>query len=178
MTKARIVVMGVSGSGKTTVGEAVAARLGLPFVDGDALHPPANIAKMRSGIPLEDADRWSWLDLVARTLAEAPAGAVVACSALRRAYRNRIRRGVPGCRFLYLALNQAAADARLAARTGHFMPESLVASQYATLEVPDPSEADIVTVDASLLPDAVVAWALDRGFGGRSDPPREDLTGV
>lgn len=165
-----LVVMGVSGSGKTTLGEAVATHLGLAFVDGDDLHPPANVAKMAAGIPLDDADRWPWLDRVGGTLADAeayPAGVVVACSALRRVYRDRIRAEAgAGLRFLYLSADEAEMVARLKARPNHYMPPSLVHSQFAALEAPDPAgEPDVLTLPATGAVtekvDAVARW-LDR----------------
>jgi carbohydrate kinase (thermoresistant glucokinase family) len=149
VTVPRIVVMGVSGSGKSTVGAALATRLGIGFVDGDALHPAANVAKMHAGVPLDDADRWPWLDAVAGTLAASETGVVVACSALKRAYRDHIRQRAGGCRFLYLAAPERVAHGRVAGRRTHFMPGSLVASQYATLEPPAPDEGDVLTVDAT-----------------------------
>lgn len=157
-----IVVMGVSGSGKTTIGRALAAAHGLDFVDGDDLHPAENVAKMQAGTPLDDADRAPWLDAVARTLGDAaahPAGVVVACSALKRTYRDRLRAGAPGCRFLYLALVPEVAASRVGHRPGHFMPASLVANQFATLEVPGTDEADVIAVDAGLpVPEIVAAF--------------------
>lgn len=154
----RLVVMGVSGCGKTTLGAALAACLGAGFVDADDLHPPANRAKIARGEALTDADRWPWLDLVADALHDR-APVVVACSALRRAYRNRLR-SAGGVRFLHLAASQEVIAARLAARQGHFMPESLLDSQYATLEPPGDDEA--VMLDARLAPDALLEQALAR----------------
>ncbi len=140
----RIVVMGVSGCGKTTLARMLADRLGLRFIEGDDCHPPANVAKMRAGIPLDDADRQPFLDAVARALAAAPGGAVASCSALRRAYRDRIRAIVPDVRFVLPVLDGAALHERLAARAGHFMPPSLLASQLATLEPPQADEDALV----------------------------------
>ncbi|WP_345763993.1 gluconokinase [Diaminobutyricibacter sp. McL0608] len=129
-----VVVMGVSGSGKSTVGALLAESLGAPFTDGDDLHPPANVAKMAAGIPLDDDDRWPWLAAVGRTLAAAgPDGLVVACSALKRAYRDAIRAEAPTVRFVELDSSPAVLAARMV-RPGHFMPPSLLASQLATLE--------------------------------------------
>ncbi|MEI7035254.1 gluconokinase [Fulvimonas yonginensis] len=137
-TPAMIVVMGVSGSGKSTIARRLAATLGWAFLDGDDLHSPASIAKMRAGIPLRDADRWPWLDAIAawmhRELADGRAG-VVACSALRRVYRERLRRAGPGVRFVYLAVTHEALARRMRARD-HFMPPELLGSQLATLEEP------------------------------------------
>jgi len=133
-----VVVMGVSGSGKTTVGAALADALGLRFVDGDALHPAANVAKMAAGIPLDDADRAPWLDAIGAVLADGPV--VVACSALKRAYRDRLRAAAPGLQLVFLDGDRALLASRMAARPGHFMPTSLLDSQLATLERPDPDE--------------------------------------
>lgn len=151
---ARIVIMGVAGSGKTSVGEALAARIGIPYRDGDAFHPAANVAKMSAGVPLTDADRWPWLDRVAVALAtEAPL--IIGCSALKRVYRDRIRAGAGGpVRFVHLAGSRAVIAARMGARTGHFMPTSLLDSQFATLEPPGPDEALTVDIDRPL--DALV----------------------
>ena len=143
----RIVVMGVSGSGKSTVGAALAARLGAPFRDGDDLHPQANIAKMSAGVPLTDEDRWPWLDLVGTWLTEQPTG-VIACSALRRVYRDRIRAQAPDAVMLHLVAPDETIARRQADRPGHFMPASLLDSQLALLE---PLEADEqgIAVDVS-----------------------------
>jgi gluconokinase len=155
-----IVVMGVSGSGKSTVGAALAARLGVEFEDGDDLHPQANIAKMSAGIPLTDDDRWPWLDAVGDWLASRPAG-VVACSALRRVYRDRIRARVPSAYVVHLAGDRETIAARQAARRGHFMPPALEASQFATLEPLEADEAG-VTLDVALSVDALVELAAQR----------------
>jgi len=148
-----LVVMGVSGSGKTSVGQGIAARFAVPFVDGDDLHSVANVAKMHAGIALDDADRAPWLDAVGAVLGDGeryPKGVVVACSALKRAYRNRLRAASGGCHFLYLALPPEIATQRVAGRQGHFMPTALVANQFATLESPTSDETDVTTVDADL----------------------------
>ncbi len=147
-----IVVMGVAGSGKSSLGAALAARLGIDFVDGDALHGQANVAKMRAGIPLDDADRWPWLDRVGTVLADAeayPQGVIVACSALKRAYRDRVRKSAGDCRFLYLDLSMEEAARRVGGRAGHFMPTSLVVDQFAILERPATDETDAITLDAT-----------------------------
>jgi len=140
-----VVVMGVSGSGKTTVGEALAGRLGWRFLDADDFHPPANVAKMAAGKPLTDDDRWPWLDRLAgelRALNVAGGHAVLACSALRQAYRDRLA-GAGDVRFVHLAGDLPTIAARLEARQHRYMPASLLASQFSTLEVPE----DAVVVD-------------------------------
>lgn len=155
----RIVIMGVSGCGKSTVGAALGAALGLPYRDGDDLHPAENVAKMREGVALTDADRWPWLDRVAETLrAEAPV--IVGCSALRRAYRDRIRDGAGGTViFVHLSGSRDVIAARMAARSGHYMPLSLLDSQLATLEPPGPEEA--LTVEIDQPPEHLLAAVLD-----------------
>ena len=142
-----IVVMGVSGSGKTTVGLRLAEALGAEFVDGDDLHTDAARAKMKSGAPLTDEDRWPWLDRVGAMLALGKR-TIVACSALRRAYRDRLRSTAgPKLKFVYLQADPDTMRARVAGRHGHYMPASLVTSQFADLEPPD-GEADVVAVSA------------------------------
>jgi carbohydrate kinase (thermoresistant glucokinase family) len=155
----RFVVMGVSGVGKTRVGTLLAQRLGARFVEGDDLHPPANRAKMAGGTPLEDEDRWPWLDRVAAALAGGEPPAVAACSALRRRYRDRLRLGAPGAVMLHLTSAPEAIAERLRARQGHFMPPALLQSQLATLE---PLEADEAGVAAEVAgsPEAVVEGLL------------------
>jgi gluconokinase len=158
-----VVVMGVSGSGKSTLGKALARALNLPFIEGDSLHDAHNIAKMRSGQPLDDADRAGWLDAIARELGDEqryPRGLVLTCSALRRTYRDRLRAATRGLRFLFLRIDASAAHQRLQHRAHHFMPASLVPSQFATLEPPAPEETDIATLDASAAPATVLAAAL------------------
>lgn len=144
----RVVVMGVSGSGKSTVGALTAARLGVPFRDADDLHPSANVEKMSHGIPLTDDDRAPWLDAVGAELAAAPAGLVMACSALRRAYRDRIRLAAPDTVFAYLDGSPALLAERIGARRDHFMPPALLTSQLATLEVPGEDEGVSVAITA------------------------------
>lgn len=157
-----LIVMGVSGSGKSTVAEGLAERLGWPFLEGDTLHPPANVAKMAAGTPLTDDDRWPWLEAIAAWIAAREAEgtpSISSCSSLKRAYRDLLRKGAPGVRFVHVAGDQAVLAARLAARQGHFFPAQLLASQFATLEPPDPDE-DAVTVDLDQPPEAQVEAAL------------------
>ena len=139
--------MGVSGSGKTCVGRALAAALGWQFIEGDDLHSAANKAKMASGRPLDDADRWPWLDAIAGAAHATQANgssAIVACSALKRAYRDRLRHADPAMLFVHLNGTRDVIAARLAARTDHFMPPALLDSQLATLEPPAPDEQAII----------------------------------
>lgn len=151
-----IVLMGSSGAGKTTVGKRLAAALGWAFLEGDDLHPPDNIDKMRRGIPLSDADRAPWLERLRRRIARYLAtgqSAVVACSALRRAYRERLSVDPRAVRFVYLKGEYPLLHARLHARTGHFMKPSMLRSQLETLEDP----ANALVIDAALPADAIVA---------------------
>lgn len=141
---ARVVVMGVSGCGKSTVGELLAATLGIDFLDGDSLHPTANVAKMHAGHPLDDADRLPWLEAVGQALAADPNGMVIACSALKRSYRDLIRAEAPGTVFVHLAGSREILDERVNSRPGHFMPASLLDSQLATLEPLGADEAGVV----------------------------------
>lgn len=158
----RIVVMGPSATGKSTVGAALAAALAVPFVDADDLHPDANLAKMAAGTPLDDADRWPWLDRVGGVLADAAStgGVVVACSALRRAYRDRLRASAPGAWCVELTITEEEATRRCAARDGHFMPAALVASQFAILEGLGSDEPG-VRVDATAATGDIVARTLE-----------------
>lgn len=142
--------MGVAGCGKSSVGLALSAALNVPYVDGDDLHPPANVDKMRQGIPLTDSDRWPWLDRVAECLRDREP-VIVGCSALKRAYRDHIRAGVRGkVAFVHLSGSRDLIAARMAARTGHYMPLSLLDSQFAALERPGPDEAFTVDIDQAL----------------------------
>lgn len=155
---AAIVVMGVSGSGKSTVASRLAARLGWAFAEADAFHSAANVAKMQSGTPLTDDDRWPWLDSLARHIATARdqgRPVVVACSALRRVYRERLASGHGDVRFVYLQGDFATVEARMKSRTGHYMPASLLQSQFRTLEEPSRDEPAI-TLPAEETPDALV----------------------
>ncbi len=158
-----IVVMGVSGCGKTSVGEGLAAGLGAPFLEGDVLHPPENVRKMASGIPLDDADRWPWLDRIGGELARAHADGValvISCSALKRIYRDRLRERAGGSlAFVFLKGSRALLHERLAERKGHFFPPALLDSQLATLQ--DPSgEPGVLTLDIAATVPALVRSAL------------------
>lgn len=137
-----VVVMGVSGCGKTTIGKLLAAHLGCPFLDGDDFHPPENVAKMAAGTPLGDADRWPWLEILNGKLIDKPS-AVLACSALKESYRGVLTRGLPDCRFVHLRGSIELILARMQERQHRYMPASLLESQFATLEPP----ADAIEVD-------------------------------
>jgi gluconokinase len=144
--------MGVSGCGKSTLAARLAATLNWPFQEGDSLHPPANVAKMAARQPLDDADRWPWLAAVARWIDERRSSGepgIVACSALKRSYRDLLRGERPGVRTIFLHGTKDLIAERLGARSDHFMPPALLASQFATLEPPAPDEGAI-TVDAAL----------------------------
>jgi gluconokinase len=157
-----VVVMGVSGSGKSTVGAALAGRLRVPFVDADTLHPPANVAKMTAGKPLDDDDRYPWLDRVGEWLAGHRDGGVASCSALKRSYRDQLRAHCPPIEFLHLSGSPELIGARLAGRSGHFMPAALLRSQFASLE---PLGADEVGVTVDIGQDgADVQAIIDRFF--------------
>jgi gluconokinase len=160
--------MGVSGSGKSTVGAALAQRLRVPFVDADALHPPANIAKMTAGEPLDDGDRYPWLEQVGEWLAGHPDGGVVSCSALKRKYRDQLRAHRPGVEFLYLSASPELIARRLADRSGHFMPAALLQSQFDALEPLGADEA-AVTVDAGQSIDAIIDGFV-AGLAARQHP--------
>ncbi|MGD9484414.1 gluconokinase [Streptomyces sp. TRM70308] len=149
--------MGVSGSGKTTVGERLAARLSVPYAEADDFHPPGNVAKMAAGTPLDDADRAPWLDAIAAWLAEhAGRGGVVTCSALKRRYRDRLREAAPRLFFVHLDGSPELIAERLAGRSGHFMPPALLRSQLEALERLDADEAGgVVSIDGT--PEQVVA---------------------
>ncbi len=150
-----IVIMGVSGAGKTTVGSRLAAKLNWTFRDGDEFHPPANVSKMASGTPLTDEDRWPWLEAIHAYLVatlEGGGAAVVACSALKEEYRRRLSNGVAGVRFVHLSGTPELLAQRMAARKDHFMPPGLLGSQLATLEAP----SDALVVNISLSPDQLV----------------------
>lgn len=154
-----LIVMGVSGSGKTRIAVDVARRLGWDFEEGDSLHPPENVAKMSSGHPLTDADRWPWLAVIGAHLDAAAArgaGCIVTCSALKRRYRDVLRARRPQVRFVHLAGTRAVIAARLAARQGHFMPAGLLDSQLGDLERLDVDEPGTV-IDIAPGPDEIVA---------------------
>ena len=153
--------MGVSASGKSTVGAALAQRLRVPFVDADSLHPPANIAKMTAGQPLDDDDRYPWLERVGQWLAEDPDGGVVSCSALKRKYRDQLRAHSPDIEFVYLRGTPELIERRLATRSGHFMPAALLRSQFATLEPLAVDERGI-TIDAAQDVEAIVEEFAER----------------
>jgi gluconokinase len=153
-----VVVMGVAGCGKSLVGAQLAAHLGLPLVEGDDFHPAGNIEKMRQGVPLTDADRADWLRALAQELRAQPQGAILTCSALKRAYRDTLRGAVPRLHFLYLALTPHQALERVASRTDHFYPPSLVASQFEALEDPA-GEGCTQAVDATQHIDRIVESA-------------------
>ncbi len=151
-TPRRLVLMGVAGSGKSAVGAALAARLGAVYLDGDDLHPPANIEKMSRGEPLTDEDRWPWLTLVGQRLANPQGTLIIGCSALKRRYRDHIRAqaGAPVI-FVHLAGSRELIARRMGARSGHFMPTSLIDSQFSALEPPEADESAVtVDIDAPL----------------------------
>jgi gluconokinase len=171
-----LIVMGVSGSGKSTIGDKLAERLGWSYEDGDKFHPASNVAKMSAGQPLTDEDRWPWLHAIAKEIdrvCDAGEHAVIACSALKRAYRDVLVHGRNDVRIIYLKGTQDLIAGRLALRKGHFMPPGLLASQFKTLEPPDLSENPvIVSIDTSV--EAVVDDIVHKlGFGpADSSAPR------
>jgi len=154
-----IIVMGVTGSGKSTLGQALAHALRWPFVEGDSLHPPANLAKMSAGIPLDDADRIPFLENVAQVLRSHSGPLVISCSALKRAYRDRLRRADPKLRFVHPVLSRAQLQERMQRRIGHFMPATLLKSQLLDLEPPGPDE-QCIKIDGSEPLDRQVAGTL------------------
>ncbi|MFI9121912.1 gluconokinase [Streptomyces bikiniensis] len=155
-----VVVMGVSGTGKTTIGPLVADALGLPYAEGDDFHPAANVAKMSAGVPLDDEDRGPWLDAIGKWAhGRAGLGGVVSSSALKRAYRDRLRAAAPGVVFLHLTGDRELIEGRMAERKGHFMPTALLDSQFATLEPLQDDEAG-VAVDVSGTPGEITARAV------------------
>lgn len=158
-----VIVMGVSGCGKSSVGAALADRLRLPFIEGDVLHPETNVAKMAAGTPLTDEDRWPWLTVIGERMAdglERGEGIVVSCSALKKIYRDHLRAATGGrLSFVYLDGSRELLGRRMGARTGHFMPLGLLDSQLATLEVPT-GEPGVVTVSIDQPVEGIVADAL------------------
>lgn len=158
-----LVVMGVAGCGKTTVGQAVAARMGWEFQEGDALHPAENVAKMAGGTPLTDEDRWPWLRRIAGVIdgwRAAGQSGVVTCSALKPDYRDILIGDRPDVRLVYLRGDKALIAARMAARKGHFMPTALLDSQFATLHEPEQGERPII-IDIGPVPNIVVESVLN-----------------
>ncbi|MDG4864003.1 gluconokinase [Streptomyces sp. T-3] len=154
-----VVVMGVAGTGKTTIGPLLAARLGVPYAEGDDFHPEANIAKMSSGTPLTDEDRWPWLDSIgAWARGRDGLGGVVSSSALKRGYRDRLRSAAPGLVFVHLTGERSLIEDRMSHRHGHFMPTALLDSQFATLQPLGPDEAG-VAVDVSGGPEEIAGRA-------------------
>lgn len=170
MEPLHVVVMGVAGCGKSLAGACLAERLGLPLVEGDDFHPAANIEKMRQGVPLEDADRVHWLDRLADELRRHPGGAVLTCSALKRGYRQVLRAAVPDLRFVHLALTPHQALERVASRTDHFYPPSLVASQFEALEDPAGEPGVYVADGTAHIERLVNTAALWLGAGERQSP--------
>lgn len=159
-----VIVAGISGSGKTTVGTLLADRMHCEFEDGDLLHPVANVAKMHAGVPLTDADRWPWLrrieDWMDQRISDGRSG-VIACSALHRKYRAALLDGRPEARMAFLEISHAVAAARLAGRHGHFFPARLLDSQFRALEPPDQAEP-VIVIDASQPADDMVAEIIGR----------------
>ncbi|MER6038060.1 gluconokinase [Streptomyces sp. NPDC101169] len=155
-----VVVMGVAGTGKTTIGPLLAARLGVPYAEGDDFHPRANIEKMTAGVPLEDADRWPWLEAIGHWAhGRAGLGGVVSSSALKRSYRDRLRSVAPGVVFLHLTGDRELIEDRMSHRQGHFMPTALLDSQFATLQPLEPDEAG-AAVDVGGSPEEITARAV------------------
>jgi len=156
-----VLVMGVAGAGKTTIGAALARRLGWRFIDADDYHPPENVAKMKAGIPLDDADRWPWLQALneeLRSLDKTDEDAVIACSALKRSYRERLAQGIHDFRTVYLHASPALIGERMKGRSHRYMPAALLESQFAALEPP----ADAIPVDVAATPEECVAAIVGR----------------
>ena len=159
-----VVVMGVSGTGKSTLGRAIAERYGFTFLDADDFHPPENVEKMRSGIPLTDADRSPWLDRLSARLADACSTAepvALACSALKESYRARLREGCPDLLFAFLDGTREVIAKRLGNRTGHYMPAALLDSQFATLERPAPGP-QVLVLDCRRAPEDLATEVAER----------------
>ena len=175
-----LIVMGVSGAGKSTVGEALAAKLGWRYEDGDAFHPASNVAKMHAGHPLTDEDRWPWLRAIADEIdrvCEAGGHVIIACSALRRAYRDVLLHSRKDVRLVYLDGTEPLIGDRLSHRKGHFMPPGLLASQFATLEPPAADEHAVrVSIDAPV--ETIVNDVLNQLGLGQPDPgtPRRNCS--
>jgi gluconokinase len=172
-----VVVMGVAGTGKTTIGPLLAARLGVPYAEADDFHPPANIDKMTAGTPLTDDDRRPWLDAIGEWAhGRAGLGGVVSCSALKRSYRDRLRAAAPDVVFVHLTGDRALIEERMAHRQGHFMPTALLDSQFATLQPLEADEAG-VAVNVSGTPEEITARAVAAlddlaGPDSRVSPPK------
>ncbi|MDQ8702815.1 gluconokinase [Streptomyces sp. LHD-70] len=172
-----VVVMGVAGTGKTTIGPLLAARLGVPYAEGDDFHPEANIAKMSAGTPLTDDDRWPWLDAIgAWAHGRSGLGGVVSSSALKRSYRDRLRSAAPGLVFVHLTGSRELIEDRMSHRQGHFMPTALLDSQFATLQPLGADEAgvdvDVAGSPAEITERAVEALrTLDAADGGAPPSP-------
>jgi gluconokinase len=166
----RLIIMGVSGSGKSTLSMALGERLGLEVMDGDDLHLPESVDKMRAGIALQDADRWPWLDRIGAYLAASGSpGRVVACSALRRAYRDRIRAQAGAVHFVFLEGHFELISQRMARRAGHYMQPQMLESQFRTLERPTADEADVITLPitepvSQLVDEAIAALPVHPGL--------------
>ncbi|MER5841865.1 gluconokinase [Streptomyces prasinus] len=155
-----VVVMGVAGTGKTTIGPLLAARYGVPYAEGDDFHPPANIAKMSAGTPLDDEDRWPWLDAIGEWAhGRAGLGGVVSSSALKRSYRDRLRAAAPDVVFVHLTGDRALIEDRMSHREGHFMPTALLDSQFATLQPLETDETG-VAVEVSGSPEEITEQAV------------------
>jgi gluconokinase len=169
----KLIVMGVAGCGKSTLGAGLALALGCPLIEGDDFHLPESQAKMRQGIALQDNDREPWLDHLGQVIAERGAAAVATCSALKRRYRDRLRAKVPGLRFVFVDIAEAEATRRVGSRPDHLFPASLVASQFAALESPL-GELGVLRVDAALAPqaqlDAVIGWLASPATSASNQP--------
>jgi gluconokinase len=168
-----VVIAGVAGSGKTTIGEQIASRLGWAFADGDAFHPAANVAKMRAGIPLTDADRTPWLAAISAWMDDLIASgqsAVLACSALKRSYREQLLGGRVQAVMVFLEVSRERDEARVSRRRDHFFAEPLLASQFAALELPDPAEPRVYPVATADQPAGQLAAEIIArlGLGGRA----------
>lgn len=170
-----IIIMGVSGSGKSTLASLLSQQLGCAFFEGDSFHSEANVAKMRAGVPLSDADRWPWLDMLGEAIGTAvrrEGVAVGACSALKRSYRDRLRAGIGApTSFILLEVGREELVCRLGGRTGHYMPASLIDSQLAILESPGADERAIM-IDSTIPPaqeaDRVLQWLAANGIEAKS----------